>query len=96
MGMNEKEKIGMYTRNEIFEHLCENSDIGMLGRSMYDAVMSKIDNLQSQLATYKDKEDKIREYIKNSKFLYDIDGEEYIDYLLDVDEILQILNEGDK
>lgn len=47
--MNKEEKIGMYTRNEIFEHLCENSDIGMLGRSMYDAVMSKIDNLQSQL-----------------------------------------------
>lgn len=25
--MNREEKIGMYTRNEIFEHLCENSDI---------------------------------------------------------------------
>lgn len=47
--MNKEEKIGMYTRNEIFEHLCENNDIGMLERSMYDAVMSKIDNLQSQL-----------------------------------------------
>lgn len=86
--MDKEEKIGMYTRNEIFEHLCENSDIGMLGRSMYDAVMSKIDNLQSQLATYKSKEDKLRELINN--YIHDDFGE------LSLEDILQILNEGDK
>lgn len=96
--MNKEEKIGMYTRNEIFEHLCENSDIGMLGRSMYDAVMSKIDNLQSQLATYKEKEYKLREYLSNTEFeersAYD---KSFCEGVYNTKEkALKILNEGDK
>lgn len=92
--MNKEEKIGMYTRNEIFEHLCENSDIGMLGRSMYDAVMSKIDNLQSQLATYKEKEYKIREYMNGKSFEQAFENDNNMKSV--ERHILQILNEGGK
>lgn len=35
-------KIGMYTENEILEHLTEGEGRGFLGRSMYDAIFDKI------------------------------------------------------
>ena len=46
------------------------------------------ENLQQQLQAYKDKEDKLRELIDN--YIHDDFGE------LCLDDILQILNEGDK
>jgi predicted transcriptional regulator len=63
--MNKEEKIGMYTREEILDYMqdCEGS---MLGRSMYDAIMSKIDTLQSQLDIANKKLDKIKEYCNNN------------------------------
>lgn len=45
--MNKEEKIGMYSREDILNYM-EDREGSMLGRSMYDALMTKIDYQQSQ------------------------------------------------
>ena len=47
--MSEIKKIGMYTTDEILEHLTEGEGRGFLGRSMYDAIYFKIEELENQL-----------------------------------------------
>ena len=47
--MNEKEKIGMYSTDEILEFMTEGEGRGFLGRSMFDAMYFKIENLQSKI-----------------------------------------------
>ena len=42
------EKIGMYTEDEILEHLTEGEGRGFLGRSMYDAIYDKIHALKTE------------------------------------------------
>lgn len=42
------EKIGMYTEDEILEHLTEGEGRGFLGRSMYDAIFDKIHALKTE------------------------------------------------
>ena len=49
------EKIGMYTEDEILEHLTEGEGRGFLGRSMYDAIFDKIHALKTENARLKDK-----------------------------------------
>ena len=56
------DKIGMYTEDEILEHLTEGEGRGFLGRSMYDAIFDKIhalktenEQLQQENARLKDK-----------------------------------------
>ena len=49
------EKIGMYTEDEILEHLTEGEGRGFLGRSMYDAIFDKINALKTENERLKDK-----------------------------------------
>ena len=64
------EKIGMYTEDEILEHLTEGEGRGFLGRSMYDAIFDKIhalktekEQLQQENARLKDKLIEIKKVI---------------------------------
>ena len=64
------EKIGMYTEDEILEHLTEGEGRGFLGRSMYDAIFDKIhalktenEQLQQQNKKYKEVIDRAIEFI---------------------------------
>ena len=56
------EKIGMYTEDEILEHLTEGEGRGFLGRSMYDAIFDKIHALKTENARLKDKINMAIEY----------------------------------
>ena len=47
--MNEIEKIGMYSTDEILEFMTEGEGRDFLGRSMFDAMYFKINNLQSKI-----------------------------------------------
>ena len=91
------EKIGMYTEDEIVEHLTEGEGRGFLGRSMYDAIFDKIHALKTENARLKDKIDKAVEYIKNiDKFEERLNDDTRI-YMIqdvDVDEIERILKEN--
>ena len=49
-----KMKIGMYTEDEILEHLTEGEGRGFLGRSMYDAIFDKIHALITENQQLKD------------------------------------------
>jgi len=60
-------KIGMYTTDEILEHLTEGEGRSFLGRSMYDAITDYITNLQ-------------KENEKLKKELNDISNISYKDY----------------
>ena len=72
------EKIGMYTEDEILEHLTEGEGRGFLGRSMYDAIFDKIhalktenEQLKQDNARLKDKLNKINDLLNESIFEYD-------------------------
>lgn len=72
------EKIGMYTEDEILEHLTEGEGRGFLGRSMYDAIFDKIhalktekEQLQQENARLKDKIDRINKLLNEPIFEYD-------------------------
>ena len=58
------EKIGMYTEDEILEHLTEGEGRGFLGRSMYDAIFDKIHALKTENEQLKDNWNKLKEYLK--------------------------------
>lgn len=47
--MNEIEKIGIYSTDEILEFMTEGEGRGFLGRSMFDAMYFKIKDLQSKI-----------------------------------------------
>ena len=91
--MSEIKKIGMYTTDEILEHLTEGEGRGFLGRSMYDAIYFKIEELENQLQQKENIIKEVREYIEQ---LLEYKKEDYykgisLDY---VERILDIL-EGD-
>ena len=72
------EKIGMYTEDEILEHLTEGEGRGFLGRSMYDAIFDKIhalktenEQLKQENERLKDKIDRINKLLNEPIFEYD-------------------------
>ena len=72
------DKIGMYTEDEILEHLTEGEGRGFLGRSMYDAIFDKIhalktenEQLKQENARLKDKLNKINDLLNEPIFEYD-------------------------
>lgn len=68
------EKIGMYTEDEILEHLTEGEGRGFLGRSMYDAIFDKIHALKTENEQLKQEnerlKDKLNKYIEIIENLY--------------------------
>jgi FtsZ-binding cell division protein ZapB len=81
MGMNERKVIkDLKERNEKLSQQYDFNRVHLI------ALENKNHRLKQQLQAYKDKEDKLRELIDN--YIHDDYGQ------LDLDDILQILNEG--
>ena len=60
------EKIGMYTEDEILEHLTEVEGRSFLGRSMYDAIFDKIHALKTENGQLKQENARLKEmFIQN-------------------------------
>lgn len=82
--MNEEElKIGMYTEDEIFQYMTEQEG-GMLGRSMYDAILDKIHAQITEIEQLKNENQQLKEQLEKSekarKDVYD-----YINFLVIID-----------
>ena len=59
------DKIGMYTEDEILEHLTEGEGRGFLGRSMYDAIFDKIHALITENEQLKNDNANLKEHYNN-------------------------------
>ena len=57
------EKIGMYTEDEILEHLTEGEGRSFLGRSMYDAIFDKIHALKTENGQLKQENARLKEIL---------------------------------
>ena len=57
------EKIGIYTEDEILEHLTEGEGRGFLGRSMYDAIFDKIHALKTEKEQLKQENARLKEML---------------------------------
>ena len=64
------EKIGMYTEDEILEHLTEGEGRGFLGRSMYDAIFDKIHALKTENEQLKQENKQLKEQVQDLKADY--------------------------
>ena len=64
------EKIGMYTEDEILEHLTEGEGRGFLGRSMYDAIFDKIHVLKTENEQLKQENKQLKEQVQDLKADY--------------------------
>ena len=89
--MSKIKKIGMYTTDEILKHLTEGEGRGFLGRSMYDAIMEKIKQQESQLQQKENVIKGVREYLTSYESIDTIQGLEDIEKNKDLDE--KTLNE---
>ena len=65
------EKIGMYTEDEILEHLTEGEGRGFLGRSMYDAIFDKIHALKTEKEQLKQENARLKDKLNEIKKVID-------------------------
>ena len=91
------EKIGMYTEDEILEHLTEGEGRGFLGRSMYDAIFDKIhalktekEQLKQENARFKDKIEKATNFVDKYMDEWDFQDEVW----KDMNDLLILLKEN--
>lgn len=88
--MNE-EYIRQLAKNTFEEQLSEHLDSGI--------IFKYISDIENELQAYKDKEDKLREYIEKYNKVNAEKADTNADrvtMLINADDLLQILNEGDK
>ena len=105
------EKIGMYTEDEILEHLTEGEGRGFLGRSMYDAIFDKIHTLKTENKQLKQENEQLKEVIKEvreyiEKYRYITDkvtdedslyyGQDITMYAFNDDNVMELLQILDK
>ena len=91
------EKIGIYTEDEILEHLTEGEGRSFLGRSMYDAIFDKIhalktenEQLKQENARLKDKIEKATNFVDKYMDEWDFQDEVW----KDMNDLLILLKEN--
>ena len=72
------EKIGMYTEDEILEHLTEGEGRGFLGRSMYDAIFDKIHALKTEKEQLKQENTQLKDKINMAIEYYEANQQECV------------------
>ena len=72
------EKIGMYTEDEILEHLTEGEGRGFLGRSMYDAIFDKIHALKTENEQLKQENARLKDKINMAIKYYESNQQECV------------------
>ena len=83
------EKIGMYTEDEILEHLTEGEGRGFLGRSMYDAIFDKIHALKTENEQLKQENERLKDKIEKATNFVD----KYMDEWDFQDEVRKDMND---
>ena len=71
------EKIGIYTEDEILEHLTEGEGRSFLGRSMYDAIFDKIHALKTEKEQLKQENKRLEMIIKEYERLNKVNGRDF-------------------
>ena len=72
------DKIGMYTEDEILEHLTEGEGRGFLGRSMYDAIFDKIHALKTENEQLKQENARLKDKINMAIEYYETNQQECV------------------
>ena len=72
------EKIGIYTEDEILEHLTEGEGRSFLGRSMYDAIFDKIHALKTENEQLKQENLRLKDKINMAIEYYEANQQECV------------------
>lgn len=71
-----KNRIGLYTEDEIFDYMTNYDEGSMLGRSMYDNIFEKIHMQEEENANLKQVLARIREYCEQINTLFWVEDNE--------------------